>query len=249
MVSCPYTTPSRRNSTLVTPTLSVALAVCVDRAAHRCAVRRRCHRHRRSRRVGAREGGDHHGGLGRGVACCVERVDRERVVGAAGEAADDAGGACGRVDELAGVVDAVACDADVVGGGRPGEGDAGGGAARRGDVRRRARRLTVRTRRGRDRHGCGRRRVAGRVIGVDADLVRISARKACEGRVGLRCRRGERRAAIDVVAGDPDVVRRGRPGDPDVRRRRRRDLQIAGLRRSDRVAGRRRRWWCWRRSR
>ena len=82
--------------------------------------------------------------LGGAVAGCVEGVDGEGVVGAAGEAADDAGGAGGGVDEVGAVVDAVAGDADVVGGGRPGERDAGGGAGRGGDVGRRGRRLACR---------------------------------------------------------------------------------------------------------
>ncbi len=141
----------------------------------------------------------------------------------------------------AAVVDAVAGDADVVGGGRPGEGDAGGGACGGGDVARRGGRLAVGARGRGGRHRRLRGGVAGLVERSDPDRVCGSAGEPVDRVAGRGARADLGGGAVDVVAGDADVVGRCVPGDRDARCGGRGDAQVAGRRRSSGV--RRRRWW------
>ena len=69
--------------------------------------------------------------------------------------------------------------------------------------------------------GCRERRLAGAVAGgvvrVDRERVGGSAGQAGEGGGRHERRAGRAPVAVEAVAGDADVVRRGRPGDRDAR--------------------------------
>ena len=91
--------------------------------------------------------------------------------------------------------------------------------------------------------------VAGCVVGVDDDLVRCAAGEPGRGVRGRRGRAGEGSVEIDAIAGDGDVVGRGRPGRRDGRdgggtldevlRRRRRARVRAGSSRDNQPRDRR----------
>src|SRR5439155_901149 len=175
--------------------------------------------HRGRRGVGGRRGGGARGaGLRREIACGVIGRDGVAIRRGGLEACVCKGGRARRGDLGAVAVDAVAAHAHGIRRGRPGEidlrgGDGGGrqSCGHRG-------RGGVGGRRGGGARGAGlRREIACGVIGRDGVGVRRGGREACVCKGG-RARRGDLRAvAVDAVAAHAHGIRRGRPGEIDLR--------------------------------
>src|SRR5204863_161948 len=167
---------------------------------------------------GRGSGGARGAGLRREIARGVIGRDGVAIRRGGREACVCKGGRARRGDLGAVAVDAVAAHADVVRRGRPGEidlrGGDGAGRQSRGDRGRRG----VGGRRSGGARGAGlRREIARGVIGRDGVAIRRGGREACVCKGG-RARRGDLGAvAVDAVAAHADVVRRGRPGEIDLR--------------------------------